>query len=39
VLGTQWERVADVIAPLVGLLALALIATGGALVWHALRKR
>jgi membrane protein DedA with SNARE-associated domain len=40
VLGTQWERVADVIGPLAGpLLALALIGTGAALVIRALRRR
>jgi membrane protein DedA with SNARE-associated domain len=40
VLGTQWERVADVIGPLATpLLVLLAVAAAGVLVWRAVRRR
>ena len=40
VLGTQWERVADVLGPLSApALVLAALAGAGVLLWRALRRR
>ncbi len=39
-LGSQWERVADVIGPLSKpLVTVAVIGVGGWLLWHGLRAR